>query len=120
MQEMIRQILGAAGQYERAMIRLRLRSGKQRKKAQGGFIGGQVPYGWETVNGELQEISSEQEALSLVRELQASGASYRAIVGELDAGGFSPKRSSRWHPNTVRLILERGNASIALQHSDGL
>ncbi|TAK37287.1 MAG: recombinase family protein, partial [Lysobacteraceae bacterium] len=43
--DLIRQVLGAVAQYERAMIRLRMRSGKARKRELGGFIGGQVPFG---------------------------------------------------------------------------
>src|SRR5207244_2593385 len=43
---LIRQILGAVAQYERGMIRLRLRQGKARKVARGGYAGGAPPFGF--------------------------------------------------------------------------
>jgi DNA invertase Pin-like site-specific DNA recombinase len=48
----IRQIIGAASQYERAVIRGRMTAGKAAKAAQGGFLGGRPPYGFMLESGE--------------------------------------------------------------------
>src|SRR6202011_3230616 len=71
---LIRQVLGAVAEYERAMIRLRMRSGKQRKRAGGGFIGGQVPFVFRAEGAKLVPDPQEQRVLSRIRELRAAGA----------------------------------------------
>jgi DNA invertase Pin-like site-specific DNA recombinase len=104
---LIRQILGAVGEYERAMIRLRLRSGKARKKAQGGFIGGQAPLGFRASDGALVADQSEQHTLARIVQLHTEGHSLRRICAVLDAEGVHAKRGGRFHPYTVKLVLER-------------
>ncbi len=70
---LIRQVLGAVAQYERSMIRLRLRSGKARKRAAGGYVGGQVPLGWRVDGGEYVADDTEQAALDRMRQPQGGG-----------------------------------------------
>lgn len=103
---MIRQILGAVAQYERAMIRLRLRSGKQRKAAAGGFIGGGIRLGFRSEAGVLVEDAAEQAVRARILTLRAEGLSLRRIGAQLDAEGLRPKRSTRWHPETIRKVLD--------------
>ena len=106
---LIRQILGAVSQYERAMIRLRMRSGKARKKDQGGYAGGGVPLGFRAEGRELVEDPDEQAVLARVRELHGAGSSLRQIVAALTVEGFTPKRSraGTWHPGSLALIVRR-------------
>ena len=104
---LIRQVLGAVSEYERSMIRLRLRSGRARKASTGGFAYGAPPYGYRAEHGELVEAPDEQEAVSLARSLHAEGASLRFIASELSARGHRPRRSHRWHPEVVRHLLSR-------------
>jgi DNA invertase Pin-like site-specific DNA recombinase len=104
---LIRQVLGAVAQYERAMIRLRLRSGRARKRAVGGYVGGQVPFGWRVEGGEYVEDATEQTTLSRIRELRATGSSLRTICAQLDAEGCKPKKGERWHPFSLSLVLQR-------------
>jgi DNA invertase Pin-like site-specific DNA recombinase len=104
--KLIRQVLGAVAEYERAMIRLRLRSGKARKAANGGWIGGQVPYGWDAVDGQLTENEVEQRALRLMRQLHARGLSSRQICSQLEAEGHRTKRgATNWQPRVVTRLL---------------
>jgi hypothetical protein len=49
----------------------------------------------------------EQAALALIRELYGQGESLRAIADALDAAGHRPKRSERWHPESLRRIVAR-------------
>jgi DNA invertase Pin-like site-specific DNA recombinase len=102
---LIRQILGAVAQYERGMIRLRMNSGKARKRAKGGFIGGQVPYGYRSDGGVLIADHAEQNAVARARSLRADGHSLRSIAQALDAEGLAPKKGKRWHPQTVSNLL---------------
>jgi DNA invertase Pin-like site-specific DNA recombinase len=109
---LIRQILGAVSQYERSMIRLRLRSGKARKRAHGGFIGGQVPLGWRTEEGELVADPSEGAVVARAVALAAEGRSLRQVCSVLDAEGLPTKRGGRWHPYTVKLLLDRASETL--------
>ena len=101
---LIRQILGAVASYERAMIRLRLRSGKQRKEAAGGYIGGAPPLGFRAESGSLVPDENETRIRQRVLALRAHGESLRQICEVLSAEGLQPKRGGRWHPETVRKI----------------
>jgi DNA invertase Pin-like site-specific DNA recombinase len=103
---LIRQILGAVAQYERGMIRLRMKSGKARKRAKGGFIGGQVPFGYRSDAGTLIADQVEQQAVAQARAMRADGHSLRSIAQALDAEGLPPKKSIRWHPQTVSNLLK--------------
>jgi DNA invertase Pin-like site-specific DNA recombinase len=104
---LIRQLLGAVAQYERSMIRLRLRSGKARKAATGGYVGGQVPFGWRNDGGVLIEDEPEQATLRRILAMRSEGSSLRLICKQLEAEGRNPKRGTRWHPYAVSLVLER-------------
>ncbi|NHC44352.1 recombinase family protein [Motilibacter sp. K478] len=104
---LIRQVLGAVSEYERAMIRLRLRAGQRRKAERGGYAGGAPAFGLQARGGELEPREDEQRALQRMRELQCDGASLRAIAAALNAEGLRPKRASVWHPETVRRSLGR-------------
>jgi DNA invertase Pin-like site-specific DNA recombinase len=104
---LIRQVLGAVAQYERAMIGLRLRSGKARKRAQGGYIGGQVALGWRVDDGEFVADAEEQAALRRIQQLRSGGRSLREICAVLDAEGVSTKRGGRWWPHTLKVVLDR-------------
>ena len=50
---LIRQIVGAVGQYERAVIRGRMMAGKAAKVAKGGYGGGRPAYGYKAIGGAL-------------------------------------------------------------------
>jgi DNA invertase Pin-like site-specific DNA recombinase len=109
--KLIRQVLGAVNGYEREMIALRLRKGRQRKAERGGFAYGSPSYGVRAEGGELVADDHEQAVIRRAVELRAEGASLRQIADALDAEGHRAKRGGRWHPNAVRRVLERHNAA---------
>src|SRR5205807_10485953 len=61
--KLIRQVLGAVSEYERAMISLRLRTGRHRKAERGGFAYGSPPFGWRAEDKELVPVREEQDVL---------------------------------------------------------
>lgn len=105
---LIRQVLGAVAQYERAMIRLRLRSGKARKGASGGYIGGQPSYGHRAEDRSLAPNPDEDALVKMVHDLRAAGHSYREIAAALTEAGYKPRRAAVWHAAVVRGIAQRG------------
>lgn len=92
---------------ERAMIRLRLRSGRRRKAELGGYAFGAPPFGWRADAGELVEHPEEQETLARIRKLRSGGASLREIGSVLEREGRGPRRGMRWHPKVLASILAR-------------
>lgn len=108
--KLIRQVLGAVAEYEKAMTVLRLKSGRRRKAEKGGFAFGSPAYGLKSVDGTLTPVESEQAAITRAKELRAAGASLRAIAETLTAEGHQPKRGTVWHPPTVARVLERAGA----------
>jgi DNA invertase Pin-like site-specific DNA recombinase len=56
---LVRQVLGAIAQYERALIRSRMAAGRAAKMAIGGYAGGRPPFGWRAEGKEL--VPDERE-----------------------------------------------------------
>lgn len=105
---LIRQIIGAVSQYERAVIRGRMMSGKAAKREQGGYLGGTVPYGFQLVDGRVEPDPEEQKVVKLVNARHGEGASLREIADELERKGWLPREGEHWHPNTIRRITLYG------------
>jgi site-specific DNA recombinase len=82
---MMRQIMGAVAQYERALIRLRMEAGTRTKAAKGGWVGGTVAHGYRVESGDLV---IDPEAADTVRMIFAmrdvEGMSHKAIAKELN------------------------------------
>ena len=104
---LIRQVLGAVNEYERSMIRLRLRSGRKRKAELGGYAYGAPPFGSRAFNGQLVADGDEQRVVERMRTLRASGKSLRAIANALAKEGYTPRRGNAWHPKVIASILSR-------------
>ena len=105
---MVRQFMGAIAQYERAITRLRLEAGRQRKAAEGGYAGGRPPIGMRAQAGALVVDSRLQSAIARAVELRSVGHSYRDISAILtDEGYRNQKGDASWHPETVRRMVNR-------------
>jgi DNA invertase Pin-like site-specific DNA recombinase len=101
---LVRQVLGAISQYEKAVIRGRLMAGKAVKRERGGFLGGRPPYGFKVEGRELVDNPEEGKIVQLVGRLHLQGKSLREIIAALEAKELTPREGGRWHPNTVRRI----------------
>jgi site-specific DNA recombinase len=72
-------------------------------------IYGPTPLGFTaTAEGALEADAEELEVVSYIRELRASGLSYRAIAERLTAEGVPTKRGGAWYASTVSYILKNG------------
>lgn len=106
--KLIRQVLGAVAEFEREMIRLRLHRGRRAKRAAGGYVGGEPPFGWRVAQGGgLEEDPREQYVLRRMRALRAVEVSYRGIAAQLNAEGHRPRRGRGWSGQAVHRILSR-------------
>lgn len=103
---LVRQMLGAIAQYEAALIRGRLAGGREAKRSRGGWIGGNVPYGYRTEDGELVPDSQEIAGKQLACRLRSEGNSLRAIAAAMTDAGYHPKRAKKWTAETIRSITQ--------------
>jgi DNA invertase Pin-like site-specific DNA recombinase len=110
--KLIRQILGAVSEYERAMTVLRLKLGRRRKAEKGGFAFGSPPFGYRGVHGDLKPDVDEQATLRRMHSLSGEGASLRQIAETLNGEGHKAKRGGPWHPQTVARALATPMADI--------
>ena len=115
---LIRQILGAVAAYERSMIRLRMRSGKARKRELGGFIGGRVPYGFISVNATLVPDPSEQSTLAMMRQMRSRGSTLQAICDELHRRRVPTKHAGLWHPTSVARLLNAPGVATDIEDTN--
>lgn len=87
--ELVRGILFAVARFEKAMIRARIKAALAVKKRRNELTG-VAPYGWRVgADGKTLEIHpNERTALHKVRELRASGLSFRKVQQEATARGL--------------------------------
>jgi site-specific DNA recombinase len=98
----------AAGfaEMERTLTAERTTAALGRKREKGECVG-QVGYGWQLdIDGiHLFEQPAEQAVIAMVRELRASGLSYRAIAGELNTRGLLNRAGGAFlHTQVVRML----------------
>jgi site-specific DNA recombinase len=107
--ELMRGILAAFAQFERALIRGRTRAGMAAKRARGERVGA-IPLGQRLDElGNLAPDPDEQRVVARVLELHADGMTERGITDALNAEGH-PARGARWHRSAVSRLLARARA----------
>jgi DNA invertase Pin-like site-specific DNA recombinase len=95
---LLRQIVGAVAQYDKATIVSKLRVARQRHREQHGRCEGAKPYGARP---------GEADVLNRIRTMHAAGARFLAIAEALNAEGITPRRGRSWHPYAVERIAKR-------------
>ena len=103
---LMRRMVDAFAEYERALIRARTRAALAVKKARGEKTGGALPYGFKlAADGvHLEADPAEARVVELVASLRAEGFTLRAIGARLTAAGHLPRSGGKWHPTTISRI----------------
>jgi DNA invertase Pin-like site-specific DNA recombinase len=104
--QLMRTILDAFAQYEKALIVLRTKAGMARKRERGERLG-MVPYGkrLDADGVHLIHHAPEQAVIAIVRALRTTGLSYRAIASELTRRGLVNRMGGRFnHTQVVRML----------------
>jgi DNA invertase Pin-like site-specific DNA recombinase len=100
--QIVREALMTAAASERQMAVLRSHRRRHLRAS-----AGSPPFGYRVQDGGLIPEPAEQAALTRIVELRASGASLREIARDLEWHSHQPKRGDRWHPETLRRIVDR-------------
>ena len=74
--------------------------------ANGGYTGGEAPYGWIRDGESLGMDPDEQRVISMIRRLHDGGQNAPSIARTLN-GAFVPCRGSAWHAKTVSRVIGR-------------
>jgi DNA invertase Pin-like site-specific DNA recombinase len=99
-------LLLVLAEFQLRQGRTRTRSALAAKKARGERLGS-TPFGYELdAEGELAPDLEQLRALGIMQRMRAEGETLRAICDRLDAEGLKPKRGARWHPQSVKTVLE--------------
>jgi DNA invertase Pin-like site-specific DNA recombinase len=108
----LRQVMGAAAELERGLIRARLHGGRRRKAAAGGYIGGKRlhrRYGYELVDGEYEIVPGEIGVIQTILAWRIARPqwTFAQIADRLNADGVEPPSGKAWYAMTVRRIALR-------------
>jgi len=99
-------VLMSVAQWEREAIGERTSTALRQKQSQGQHVGSPA-YGYEMLDKQLVKVASEYEAIALVKELKASGATLQQIADELNTQSIKTKRGGQWYPTTIKNLLSR-------------
>jgi site-specific DNA recombinase len=104
-------VLGSVSQWEREAIGERTSAAMRHKAAQGEFVGGTPPYGFQVLDGRLDPVQSEQAVIARARELRASGLSLRRVGITLAASGLRSRTGKPFLPAQLARMLESVRAA---------
>ena len=92
---LIRQVLGAVSQFEKAMLVSKLRGARDRKRATG-----------VKVEGRKSHAELRPEVVALARQLHRKQLSLREIAAELFAAGHATKHGKTFSSSAIASMLE--------------
>ena len=100
---LIRQVLGAVAQFEKAVVVLKLRAARERIRRRNGRCEGRKPFG---------STPAELATVERIRQLRRKPIGERrlsiaAIADRLNAEGVATRQGGPWRPSTVHAILKR-------------
>jgi DNA invertase Pin-like site-specific DNA recombinase len=98
-------ILAAVAEHEREMISARTKAALQAAKARGVRLGRNADRLASANRATAMDRARQIE--HVLAELNRSGMTTREIAAELTARGITTPRGGRWHPQTVRRVMER-------------
>lgn len=103
--KLMRTMIDAFAEYERALIRGRTSAALQAKAARGEKVGGVQSYG--RADGiDAERTATERAILDCVRELRAAGMTVRAIADELARLGHRTRKGGHIAPTQVARLCK--------------
>ena len=103
---LMRRMVDAFAEYERALIAARTRAALAVKRARGEATS-HAPFGYRAVDGRLVADEGEQAVIARIREARARGLTVRAIAAELAAAGVVSRKGGPLHFTAVADLLAR-------------
>jgi DNA invertase Pin-like site-specific DNA recombinase len=100
---LMRRMVDAFAEYERAMIRARIKAAMAVKKGRRELVGA-VPYGYQLADDgvHLEPDPREQRVIAKVQEYRRQGLSLRRVGERMAKQGIAPRSGGKWHAETVK------------------
>jgi DNA invertase Pin-like site-specific DNA recombinase len=103
---LMRTLMDAFAQYERALIRARTKAALRVKRARGERFTRRTPLGFRLEGERMVEDISERAILERVRAMRSRGVSFARVASTLNAEGVTC-RGGRWHVTSLARALRR-------------
>jgi DNA invertase Pin-like site-specific DNA recombinase len=116
---LLRQIMGAISEFDKARTVARLRGGREAKARRGGFVGGRVALGYRVERRRLVIDFEQAKAVKRAAALRRQGMGYQKIANTLQAEGFPTKRGGTWAANTIRRLLRSPQVRGRISYGGG-
>jgi DNA invertase Pin-like site-specific DNA recombinase len=101
--KLIRQILGAIAEFAKSQAVMRLRAGRERKKADGELVEGNRPYGY---------YDEEKAILRVILNLHWAKNGCTFIAQALNESGFRRRNGKSWNYSAVLNVLTQRRCKI--------
>lgn len=110
-------MLAAFAEFERGRIAERVADGRRSKRAAGGFIGGEAPFGWRVAGSgrtaALEPDPEEQAVVAHARMLRESGLTLRGVAEVLSDRGEVSRSGRPLSVTQVHRMLDPGRGPPA-------
>jgi len=121
--KLMRQVMAAFNEYDKALLLNRMGSGLKAKAAKGGFAGGTPPFGYRIENDDLVIDEAKRPAVLAILALIDQGKSDKAIADHM-ARGFGDVRAHGkdtpmvWIPSAIERIRKRAGLYLKGEYKD--
>lgn len=99
------QMIGSFGEFERKVINERTKSGRVSTAKKNKYAGGQVPYGYRVINGQIQIDKEHEVIVKEVFELYLDGKSYNKIATILNNRDVPTRKGGKWQAQQIKNML---------------
>ena len=100
-------VLISVAQWERETIVERTKDALRAKRERGEKTGGDVPFGYDEIDGKLIPNEKEQRIIELIKRLRSKGYGLKRIAKFLNENGFKTKKGRAFTHIQVKRILSR-------------
>lgn len=104
--KMMFRMLAVLAEFERDVISERTTMALAHKKAAGEKYA-PVPFGYREIEGRLEKVEAEALVVTEVIRRRAGGETLQSIADSLNDRGIKGKRGGKWHPYTIKYMIDR-------------
>lgn len=104
---LMRTLMGAFAEYERQVIKSRIRAAKATMRKNGQFQGGKRQFGFQVVEGMMVEDKGESVVIDQMRTMKEQGNTIKSITQHLNDNNIPSATGQSWNRIIVGRILKR-------------
>ncbi|MGX8235638.1 recombinase family protein [Bacillus subtilis] len=99
------QMIGSFGEFERKVINERTKGGRISTAMKNKYAGGQVPYGYIVINGQVKQNKEHAAVVKEVFDLYLDGKSYNKIATILNNRNVPTRKGGKWHAQQIKNMI---------------